>query len=168
MLRHLLRPHPVPSLHYFSNLPAFYIASVCVCVCVTAMTQLWSRDYLGLMVLEEEDMKEEVTDLKQSTAGRELLNAIQHGGREQKRNCGLACEIAFVFSALTSYTDPATKTRLKQPYSLKNVLKKIWNRRVRFIGRKTVVSCHCFFSTKSRRLIASVCADAESLQSFIR
>lgn len=126
MLRHLLRPHPVPSLHYSSNLPAFYFASVyvCVCVCVTAMTQLWSRDYLGLMVLEEEDMKEEVTDLEQSTAGRELLNAIQHGGREQRKNSGLACEIAFVFAALTSYTDPATKTRLKQLYSLKNVLKK--------------------------------------------
>lgn len=68
-------------------------------------------------------MKEEVTDLEQSTAGRELLNAIQHGGREQRRNSGLACEFAFVFAALTLSTDPATKTRLKQLYSLKNVLK---------------------------------------------
>lgn len=31
MLQHLLRPHPVPSLHCFSNLPAFYFASMCVC-----------------------------------------------------------------------------------------------------------------------------------------
>lgn len=111
-------------------------------------------------------MKEEVTDLEQSTAGRELLNAIQHGGREQRRNSGLACEIAFVFAALTSYTDPATKTRLKQLYSLKNVLKSTcWNQRVRFIGRKAVVSRHRFFST---RLSFSVCADAEGLKSFVR
>lgn len=66
------------------------------------------------MLEEEEDMKEEVTDLEQSTAGRELLKAIQHGGRERKRSFGLACEIAFVFSALSLYPGPATTTRLKQ------------------------------------------------------
>lgn len=76
------------------------------------------------MVLEEEDMKEEVTDLEQSTAGGGLLNAIQHGGREQKRNSGLAREIAFVFTAPTSYTDPAAKTRLKQLCSFEKCAKK--------------------------------------------
>lgn len=70
---------------------------------------------------EEEDMKEEVTDLEQSTAGRELLNAVQHGGREQERNLGSAFEIAFVFRAPTLHADPAPKPRLKQLCDLKKM-----------------------------------------------
>lgn len=37
---------------------------------------------------EREDMKE-VSDLEQCTAGRELLNAIQHGGREPEEEVGV-------------------------------------------------------------------------------
>lgn len=48
----------------------------------------------------EEDVKEEVSDLEQNTAGRQLLDAIQHGGQNRKRKFVATSEVVFIRPAL--------------------------------------------------------------------